>query len=225
MKDNSYMLYHNCDRCREGQIADPEVLCYYHQKIHDGLIDEPQAETAYSAVFQEDTELLSQWDEVAKSLAFKLPAHWREDAMIYAGLGFRNASLKWDPNAGPWSQYARTILKNRLIDFIRKESRYQERNVVTDSLAYVVKDDAPDAEQLMLAKEERDNLRTAILEAVVDLDERQKDILWTRLLSHEPDTLQMIADRWETYVMAIKRDELTVLNTIREEINYAPRSI
>jgi hypothetical protein len=57
--DLSYHVYSKCDRCREGKIAQPENLCYYHQKIEDGLIDEPPMEIPYTDVQCEDTEQLT----------------------------------------------------------------------------------------------------------------------------------------------------------------------
>lgn len=221
--DFSYQVYSKCDRCREGKIAKPEILCYYHQKIEDGLIDEPELEYGYVEVAPVDenedmlTVLQEQLDIVARMIC---PDHWVEDAKQYASIGYRNVLARWEPDRNAWRTHCAMHIKGRLIDYMRKEGLYAERLIVDPNMESIY-GDALDVEQLVLEKEGVDAMHEALMQVTrSELSNMESSILWRRLCNDSPLKLDQLAVMWGVTEGAIRKAEKRIIEKIKEVIDY-----
>jgi RNA polymerase sigma factor (sigma-70 family) len=217
--DLSYQTYSKCDRCREGKMESYENLCYYHDKIERGLIDEPEHEIAYTDVFCEDEEQIETWKEQCKIISNSIcPPESRDDAIQYASMGYRRTLASWNPEESTWATFCNTVIRNRIIDFMRKEVLYYERNELIPE--DMILEDSLNPEYLCIVKADRDDLRDAISNAMIGMSDREHAVLWRRMVSDNPVTLQDLADWYGTTEASIRRDEGRIINKLREELSY-----
>ena len=218
--DLSYSLYSKCDRCREGEIESPENLCYYHQKIADGLIDEPPVEIAYAEVWSDDAEFVKTYMDKAVYWSRQLcPTHLQEDGRTHTGLAYRHVLATWNPEVASWATHCSRAIKNAIIDFMRKETLYGSRTVLDNVIVANLPDNLSNAQEMVEEKEKIDNLRTAMSRAMEGMTERQKAVLWQRMAHNDPATQQELADRWGVSHQQIGHDEKAVINKLREEMS------
>lgn len=217
--DLSYNTYSKCDRCREGKMNEYENLCYYHDKMERGLIDEPEHEVAYVETMIEEPEMLDVFMEQLDYVAYAFcPEQWQDEAKNYAGMAYRRAVKTWDSEKASWKTFCYNVIKNRVIDYMRKEGLYQERNEFIPE--DMIMEDSLNPEYLCILKGERDDLRDAISNVMMGMSDREHDVLWRRMIADEPVTLQDLADRYGTTESSIRRDEQRIITKIREEIEY-----
>jgi len=219
--DLSFEKYNSCDRCREGKLREPEILCYYHQKIKDGLIDEPENEFAYVEVWSDDPDFIDIFQEQLSYVVNHFcPMDLKGDASQYAGIGYRRLLASWDPAQASWRTFCFTAIRNRVKDFMKKEMLYGERFEIASDFVNRTLGVDPNPEDLVLEKERVDSLRMAIARAMSDITERQSVVLWARMVNHMPATQQDIADQWDTTRQSIIRDEESIIKILRKEIDY-----
>jgi RNA polymerase sigma factor (sigma-70 family) len=200
-------------------MAEYTNLCYYHAKIEAGLIDEPEMEIPYAEVWVEDQELLQVFMERTKYYSDTMcPDGVKEDARNYASMGYRNTVATWESDSVAWVTHCSLKIKHRVIDFMRKEvlhgQRFQGLPDGEDILDYM------NPEILVIEKEKHDGLRDAISDAMLGMTDREHWVLWRRMITHDPATLQELADRWGCSRESIRRDEKRIINKLREEIAY-----
>jgi RNA polymerase sigma factor (sigma-70 family) len=219
--DLSFNVYSKCDRCREGRIEEPEILCYYHQKIQDGLIDEPESEVGYAEVWCEDIELFQIFTEQLKFWANVLcKGRDREDARQYASMMYRKTITSWNPSSASWVTFCSNVIRNSITDFNRKKVLNDGRTEfgVVDADWKIADQLTP--EELVMEKERVDILRQSIADSMIDLTERQTDVLWQRMVTYRPATQQELADKWKCDQSTILREEERIIKKLREEMSY-----
>jgi RNA polymerase sigma factor (sigma-70 family) len=200
-------------------MTEYENLCYYHEKIQRGLIDEPEMEIPYAEVWAEDDELLQVFTERTKYYSDTMcPDAVKEDARQYASMGYRNTIATWEPDKVAWITHCSLKIKHRVIDFVRKEALYGQRFQGLPDGEDIL--DHVNPEILVIEKDQRDSLRDAISNAMLGMSDREHWVLWRRMVTHDPATLQELADRWECSTESIRRDEQRIINKLREEIAY-----
>jgi RNA polymerase sigma factor (sigma-70 family) len=149
---------------------------------------------------------------------------WRDHAKGYVGRFYLYAVRTWEPDKSAWETWCYTIVKTKLLNYMKKEKRYADRyNVgVPDGRMYSPSEHSPDA--LVISKEEQEIIRESIVDVLPDMTERQKYILWKRLLTHNPKTLQEIADKWGVTKQMISLDEMNIRNQIKETYDETEKS-
>lgn len=217
----SDLAYTKCDRCREGKINDPKELCYYHRKVEAGLIDEPEREVAWVDrwnVDDKDTKTLVKAAQYIVFGLFKLHESWgpemAEDAVQYCMLGVPKLLEQFKDDEASLSTFARRSFKNRVTDFMRKESIHQQRTwyafdeFLERALRY------PDIEEAYIADQDR-KLFYEILDAL-ELSDREQRLIDDRLLSDNPVTFEEIAIDENVTKQAIQQSEIRLLEKLRE---------
>lgn len=217
--DCSDALYMGCDRCREATLnPDPVSLCYYHRKIHDGLIDDPEIEMAHTEINAE-ADMPAIYAEVVEQLVKKtVVPEWQEHARGYVGRYYAYTVRKWDGNLSSWKTFCYHVIRMRLINFIVKEKRYTDRHRIGFQTDQILENEQHEPDALVISKEAVDALRESITSALPKLTTRQKYILWQRMVSHQPETQQDIADRFGVSQKMVSKDEAAIRQLLRE--NY-----
>lgn len=218
--DLSYEVYSKCDRCREGKIENPQALCYYHQKIEDGLIDEPEHEIPYVDIWVDNEEMLTIFMEQLDVLSNIMISdeEIREDAKNYAGMGYRNVVSNWDSEQTTWRTFCASAIKNRMIDFMRKEALHNERFQQLGGYEDLVEDPL-DIEDMYAKKEIMDRLYMTAKGLATELSDLENRILWHRLLTFDPISQNAIAEIEEVSQQAVSKAEDRIINRLREAFN------
>lgn len=220
MADLSYHVYSKCDRCREGKIEKPENLCYYHQKIEDGLIEEPKSEIPYVDVWVDNDEMLQVFMEQSSYWANSFAnGEQAEDLMNYAGTFYRYIVGKWDEHASSWRTFCSVSIRNAMLKLLAKEVLHKQRQIPLGDMEDQLPDPL-DIEELILDRERRELLTKALVEASVGMSNLEKRILWHRLASSDPVSQTVIAEAENVSQSAVSQAEDRVLNKIKEVVEY-----
>lgn len=140
--------------------------------------------------------------------------HQLEDGIQEAYLALWDAINTFDPDQNiKFETYASTVIKNKLINYLVKDSR-QILNVIYTDMDDVVLSQEPSAEAVMIRSETRD----AIIDACEPMSHREMDVLLNRMLSDDPTTVRDLALQWRTSRTSIQRDEQRLRKRIKE--NY-----
>jgi RNA polymerase sigma factor (sigma-70 family) len=157
------------------------------------------------------------------------PVELRDDACGYAALSYVKLSESWDPEKSSWKTYCSNAIRNQIINFMKKETVDRERfhllyddyELVDMKFKLLIHMNSNHPLDDLIEKEELEHLQFAIGEATKhNLNERQKAVLWSRLLTPFPMTQQQLADMYEVSQPMIVKDEETIIKILREEMNY-----
>jgi RNA polymerase sigma factor (sigma-70 family) len=216
--DLSYEVYSKCDRCREGKMTEYTNLCFYHRKIEDGLIDEPEYEVGYVDVPVENPEMVVIFIEQLDMLAnLMCPDEWKEDAKQYASMGYQKLLSDWNQESS-WKTYINSAIKLRMIDYMRKEGLHKERMQNLGGYEDTLEDPL-DLEDMYAQKEIYDRLYDTAHEVSADLSDLEMRILWHRLLTFDPISQNAIAEIEGVSQQAVSKAEDRIINRLREAFN------
>jgi len=169
----------------------------------------------------EQEQLFEKWMPYAEARAKQtLPQHLLEDGMQEAMIGLWDAVNKYNPDSGyQFNTFATTCIRNRIYNFIRKEKRQTENIDYVDFIDDAAKDQGLSAQDSV----EHDAKRQAIIIACGEMTKREGFVLYNRMLSEDPATLQMIADFFDTTKMSVMRDEQRLQDRIKNNMTKGER--
>lgn len=154
-------------------------------------------------------------------------AHWfpsdqrimdelRQEGMI----GLWKAAEVYDPDSGnAFATIAIPIIKNKMIDHLRKEERWNSEVIGNDDFVDAVST-GENPESQYLEEEARYNMNIKIREACGEMTDREQAVLTHRLLSKDPEGLQALAKWWGCSHESIRRDEKRLKKRIKENYDY-----
>jgi RNA polymerase sigma factor (sigma-70 family) len=223
-----------------------DKLCYYHAKIEAGLIEEPEPITEKEqgmdwreyansiaefrgwidprdAIFRNNENVIR---SVVDKFAQRDTTKW-DDLYSVALLGAGKAFDSWNPDKGTFANYLFTCCRNTIISELRKMERWDNETPIADTdLEYENTDEYEEAlwqqrsfspEEQYIREEELTAAHERVMEIVVDLTEREQYVLFNHILDDEPESLDAIAERYETSKTSIFRDKQRVLAHLKLE--------
>ena len=211
----SFQAYSKCERCLDCvKKPNPKNLCYYHKKIHLGLIDEPPIEIPYSDVWVSEDKL-SVYLKIAKGLVYDFinDPSLRPDAIQYSAMLFNRCMQSWNEKEGAFYTFAHRSIKNALINFNKQHGRYNNRYLVGIDEEKELSDIDLEADYAL--KEFKENFYKAIAPALDQMSEREIVVFNDRLLGDSERTQQEIADQFQVDKSTISRDEIKILAMLK----------
>jgi RNA polymerase sigma factor (sigma-70 family) len=203
------------------------MLDYYHQKIKDGLIDEP-----------EDTaEILEEQQQIWKYIPL---VRGCADALNqYCTIGFQDlcqqgylllaeltTKIDWLSDPKMISKYVALSIRGRMKDYVARNesavgiphftSEYFDKrmkDVEFNELVNSSEEDNPE-EQLLL-KERKDMLRGAVAMILPILNEREFYVLWNCMLTDSPLGYREVATQFDCTKDSIYRDVIRLKTRLK----------
>lgn len=167
-----------------------------------------------------DNLLFDRWVPLAEVKAREFATTYNldpDDTKQAAYIGLVEASRSYDEESGvQFNTFATHCITNALLNYVTRHNR-QTENFDTSSEADTLPDTGWDnAEDRMILNDTMQE----IVEACGEMTDREEDVLLCRMLSDDPETLQSMADRWETSRTSIIRDEERLREKIKENYTY-----
>lgn len=214
------LLYTKCPRCfKDETTPDDAELCFYHAKIHAGLIDEPEVELTYEEC-QMAPGYLTGYSSLGTVWTYADHFSGNNDAfkseLFSEGLThLMNAILSWKPDKDAnFNTFASTVIKNGLISYLRKENRWSvEMNL--DDFEEATEESQEDS---IMRKEEHDKFWTVMDGLFPNLEELERAVLLMRIMPVKKEPLRQLGERFETSRMTVLRIEAKLRKIIREEM-------
>ena len=207
----------------------PRRLCYYHRKIHDGLIDGPETDSPFPGI------AIWNYRPLVHALAWKWSAQLgleysdvvQQGYSILAALAYK---VDWEMHPNQISKYIKRSVEGYLKMYFAKSMhtvmiphffQIDKAKIIVEPVGYEDNTrwytDEPNPEEQCLVKEERD-IASDILDRVLQtLNEREAYVLWHHIISDEPMSMREIADQFHCGKSAIGRDVTRLVKLLQEE--------
>jgi RNA polymerase sigma factor (sigma-70 family) len=215
-----------CEECHQ-QTYNGRPLCYYHQKIKDGLIDPPEiiveeVDTTYEEL------MARKWDHIVIGAARSWGNQTMLEELLSTGReGLLMAIRTWNQSKGMQNTYFSRCVKNAMINVMSKQETFEKYHTrledqapeqEEDTLEELTWEDVTVAndlnpEELIIRREEIEEAKIILTNVIGALNERENFVLDHRILERNMG-LQEIADKFGVSHMAIKRDEARIKKTI-----------
>ena len=207
----------------------PRRLCYYHRKIHDGLIDKPETESFF--------DCMAIWDyrPLIYALAWKWSAQTdmnyndlvQQGCYLLATLAYK---VDWEMHPKQISKYIKRSVEGGMKSHIGRSNQVitmphffelGKPMIIIDSVGY---DDStrwyneePDPEEQCLLNNQLDLAKEVLAVVLETLNEREAYVLWNHIIAPEPQPMREIADQFHCSKDSIFRDSKRVIKLLREE--------
>ena len=212
-----------CNYCTNAK------LCYYHQKIKDGLIEEPedspekikemQTVWDYIPLVRSQAEFLSQFCDLGEDDLCQ------QGYMILAELAFK---IKWGEVDPPQiSSYIKATVSGNMRRYIPRMDgtvviphffeKEKQEIVITSIVISEDKDfysDVLSPEETLLRKEALERAHQKVATLIVEFNERELFVLWNLIIAEEPMTMREIAKQFHTSKDSILRDVVRIRNQL-----------
>jgi RNA polymerase sigma factor (sigma-70 family) len=210
----SEVMYGKCDRC-VGNLEQPEHLCYYHQKIADGFIEEPEEERHWGDLQNDLERYEAQYLALAHTVCGRmLPKERHDEGMTEAGLIYHKVIREFDKNK-KFKSYASQAIRNAVINMITKERREQDKMALLGDMIEVVLD-SYDMEEDYDREEQKLILLNTLEDMVVDMNYLQQDIVTERMLGGDPMTLRELGRKHGVSKNTVQREETKIMDELKE---------
>jgi len=158
---------------------------------------------------QEETfeKVLHRYESMIKKQLISLNIYKNHDEFFQIGrIALWEACLRYDPNKGNFSSFAYVTVRGKMLEHLRKENRYEQRNRLTMEMKQL---DRPDRQaENMLDKE-------IFLSYLAPLSEKQK--IWAKESIVNQKTPSEIAREYGTSAEAVKSWRKEALKTLRKK--------
>jgi DNA-directed RNA polymerase specialized sigma subunit len=202
-----------CNYCTKDK------LCYYHQKIEDGLIDEP-----------EDTpEILEEHQQIWNYIPLvRSMADW---LLPFSNLGYEDlcqqgysilaelsTKVDWQSDPKMISMFVKLSVQGKMKKYIAHfgtsvripsfSQDYFDMNIQSVGIeeSELFSEDALSPEDQLLLKERKDMLRGAVAVILPSLNEREFYVLFNCMLTDSPLTVREVANQFDCGKSSIDRD-------------------
>jgi RNA polymerase sigma factor (sigma-70 family) len=214
-----------CNYCEENK------LCYYHQKIKDGLIDSPKETGEITAKMQSVWEYMP-LVQVQATFLSEFCSLGYEDLCQQGYLALAEIALKieWEEMSPKQvSSYIKSSVVGLMRNYIAKHDkvvalpafniRYFDTEITTKGLdgEDQLYSDAPSAEERLLRVEALEVAHARVGELIEGFNERESYVLWNHIVTDDPTTMRDIADQFETSKDSILRDVKRIRSQLRLE--------
>lgn len=214
-----------CNYCKESR------LCYYHQKIKEGLIDSPVKTK------EETKEMQKVWDymplvQVQATFLSEFCSLGYEDLCQqgYWALAEIAFKVEWEEMSPKQiSSYIKSSVVGLMRNYIAKHDkivaipafniRYFDTEISTEGLdgEDQLYSDAPSAEERLLRMEALKVAHARVGELIEGFNERESYVLWNHIVTDDPTTMRDIADQFQTSKDSILRDVKRIRSQLRLE--------
>jgi RNA polymerase sigma factor (sigma-70 family) len=137
---------------------------------------------------------------------------WKDDAKGEGLLELWEAALTWKEKDGNFEAYARTCIRNRVLNFIRDSEMRQNVVVLDDNIEDYTHENT--AELSLLQKEAIEVLKNRVAEIIDSLNNREQYVLQYYILLEDRETLTQIAKRFGCHRSSIERDKNRILRRL-----------
>ena len=135
-------------------------------------------------------------------------------------IGLTKAMTKWDEEAdndAKWSTYAYPFIKNAMVDYTRKNERW-ERLEYRDDIEEAIAPNQRNPEQIFLYREKMEMAMFVMLDLVPILNEREGFVLYNIILADEPMSYREVGEQFNCSKDSIMRDIMRVSANIKEKL-------
>jgi RNA polymerase sigma factor (sigma-70 family) len=190
--------------------------------VKAGLIDKPEFELTFddvdSPAYYESLRHLDVVDKAARQLSYGAEPLYSELKSVGL-IGFTNALLTWVPGGTAlFRTYVNNVVKNSLVDHMRKEGRWSNEVPKSDVLEDINASEYEDPDVLTLKKEEHERFWSVLDDMFPNLNDLERGIILFRLLDQKPLTYRTLAERYKVSAMWVWKKEVRLKNIIREEL-------
>jgi len=208
----------------------PRRLCYYHKKIHDGLIDKPEEEG-----YQDGMKI---WKY--RPLIHGLAKKWAEQQNLeyydlvqqgYYILATLEGKIDWEfRDTKQISKYIKRSVEGGLKGYIGRSSQVitiphffesDKQSVMIEAVEYDDntwwQSDQLNPEEEYLHAELVDTANEILAVVLGQTNERESYVLWNHIISDEPQPMREIADQFHCSKDSIFRDVIRLVKLLREE--------
>ena len=160
--------------------------------------------------------------DIIKSIAYKYRNIDAKDSFLdelvgEGGVGLAKALAGWKPNRASETTYKYICIDNAMKDYLRKSTRNNNEVNTEEGVDACYEEECLDPEQTLIRKEELEEAERIVLEIISDLTVREQDVLFNHILTDEPDTLRVIAERYSCSKDSIMRDKKRILERLKIE--------
>ncbi len=156
------------------------------------------------------TSLAERFTPMIYSIIQRLSIYKNKEEFYQIGLvGLWEASQKYDENIGTFHTFAYKIIQGRILNHLRKESRYENHYTATQTDEII--------ESPVLSGRDNPLQKEMILTYCETLTPSQTN--WLLAAFIEQQSIQEIADRYEVSAAAVKSWRKSALNKLRKEIH------
>ena len=157
--------------------------------------------------------------DLIKNIAYKYKNIDAKDSFLdelvgEGGVGLAKALLKWKPKKASQA-YKYVCIDNAMKDYLRKSTRNNNEINIEEGVDACCDENCFDPEEQMIRKEELNEAEQKVLEIISELTEREQYVLFNHILTDEPDTLRMIAERYSCSKDSIMRDKKRILERLK----------
>jgi RNA polymerase sigma factor (sigma-70 family) len=132
----------------------------------------------------------------------------------YVGLTLAMQNFK-ELGKATWKTYATKIIRETMIDYLRKRDRWDKMEYRGD-IDLIVADDVMNPEEECLRKEQVGIAQTKLAEVLATCNERECYVIWNHIIADEPESYRDMAEQFNTSKDSILRDVKRVKALIRE---------
>jgi len=206
----------------------PRRLCYYHRKIHDGLIDKPEEVGGKSGMqvwnYRPLVHALS-WKWAAQ-LNLEYHDLVQQGYSILAALAHK---VDWGMDPSQISNYIKRSVEGDMKDHIAHSSKtvrvpaFQDKyfDVIVLTVGYEDNTrwytEEPDPEEQCLLNNQLDLAKEVLAVVLETLNEREAYVLWNHIIAEEPQPMREIANQFHCSKDSIFRDSKRLLKLLQDE--------
>ena len=207
----------------------PRRLCYYHRKIHDGLIDKPETESFF------DCMAIWNYRPLVHSVAWKWSAQLnleyddlvQQGYSILASLAYK---VDWEMHPKQISKYIKRSVEGGMKVYMGRSSQaitiphFFEKGkpiIIIYSVGYEDNtrwySEEPDPEEQCLLNNQLDLAKEVLAVVLETLNEREAYVLWNHIIAEEPQPMREIANQFHCSKDSIFRDSKRLLKLLQDE--------